>query len=75
VPQILGHSSFNWALRRLSATFVAGSVLGEAIGSTMLAWWLLAEAPPALTVAGGSLILAGLVVAAREERRTSRLAA
>lgn len=69
VPQILGHSSFNWALRRLSATFVAGAVLGEAVGSTLLAWAILGEAPPATAIVGGAMVLAGLVVAARAETR------
>jgi len=66
-PQLLGHSSFNWALRRLSATFVAASVLGESAGSAALAWLVLGEAPTRSTVAGGALILAGLLVAARAE--------
>jgi drug/metabolite transporter (DMT)-like permease len=44
-PQILGHSSLNWALRYLSATFVTLATLGEPIGSTLLAWWLLGERP------------------------------
>jgi drug/metabolite transporter (DMT)-like permease len=64
VPQVLGHSSFNWALRRLSATFVAGAVLGEAVGSMLLAWWVLGEAPPPLAALGGVFVLGGLAVAA-----------
>jgi len=67
VPQILGHSSFNWALEHLSATFVAGAVLGEPIGGTLLAWWRLGERPPNPALAGGALILAGLAIAARGE--------
>jgi drug/metabolite transporter (DMT)-like permease len=69
VPQLLGHSSFNWALRHLSATMVAGAVLGEALGSTLLAWQVLSEPPPRLTVVGGSLVLAGLALAAWAESR------
>lgn len=67
VPQLIGHSSFNWALQHLSSTFVAGTVLGEPLGSTLLAWWILDEAPPLSTVSGGSLILTGLIVAAQAE--------
>lgn len=62
-PQIVGHSSLNWALRYLSATYVTLAVLGEPIGSTLLAWWLLGERPLPWTVAGGVLILAGIAVA------------
>ena len=66
-PQILGHSSLNWALRYLSATYVTVATLGEPIGSTLLAWWVLGETPPALTVVGGGLLLAAIVVASRAE--------
>lgn len=67
-PQILGHSSLNWALRYLSATFVTLATLGEPIGSTLLAWWLLGERPTIWAVVGGLLILGGIVVASRAER-------
>ncbi len=67
-PQILGHSSLNWALRYLSATYVTLATLGEPIGSTLLAWWLLGEQPSLWTVAGGALTLAGIAVASYAER-------
>ena len=72
LPQLLGHSSFNWALAGLSATFVTVATLGEPIGSTLLAWWWLGEAPPVGALWGGALVLAGLAVAARAEARAQR---
>jgi drug/metabolite transporter (DMT)-like permease len=63
VPQLLGHSTFNWALRYLPASFVAVTLLGEPIGSTILALLILQEIPSALELAGGVLILAGIYVA------------
>ena len=68
VPQLIGHSSFNWALRFLSATYVSVTILGEPVGSTVLAWLLLGEVPTALKVLGGSMILTGIWVATREEK-------
>ena len=67
-PQIVGHSSLNWALRYLSATFVSIATLGEPIGSTLLAWWLLGESPSPWALLGGALILTGIVVGSRAER-------
>jgi drug/metabolite transporter (DMT)-like permease len=67
-PQILGHSSLNWALRYLSATYITIATLGEPIGSTLLAWWLLGERPSLWAVVGGALILAGIAVASHVER-------
>jgi drug/metabolite transporter (DMT)-like permease len=70
VPQILGHSSFNWALGYLSAAFVSISLLGEPIGSAVLAHILLDETPTFLKIIGAILILAGIYIASRGE--TSR---
>jgi drug/metabolite transporter (DMT)-like permease len=60
VPQLLGHSSLNWALRLLPAAAVGVVTLGEPVGSTVLAHFLLREPPTLLTVLGGGLILAGI---------------
>ncbi len=65
VPQLIGHSSFNWALRFLPATFVAVTVLGEPVGSSMLAWIILQEPPTGLEGLGGGLILTGIFVVSR----------
>lgn len=68
-PQLLGHTAFNWALRRASATFVALAILGEPVGSAVLAWWLLDEQFAALQLAGFVLLLVGIFAAARGESR------
>lgn len=60
-----GHTVFNWALRHVSATLVALAFVAEPVGAALLAWLLLGEAVSLLTAAGGALILAGVVRAAR----------
>jgi drug/metabolite transporter (DMT)-like permease len=67
-PQLLGHTSFNWALRYLSATFVAVAILGEPIGSALLALILFREGFALWQFLGFVLLLGGIVVAARAER-------
>ncbi|MBN1875802.1 MAG: DMT family transporter [Anaerolineae bacterium] len=62
-PQILGHSSFNWALKHLPATYVALAALSEPVGSTLLAWLILNEPPAWGILAGGVLILVGIGIA------------
>jgi drug/metabolite transporter (DMT)-like permease len=69
VPQLLGHSTFNWALGFLPAAFVSITLLGEPIGSTILAYFLLDETPPALKIFGAILILAGIFTASQSEER------
>lgn len=67
VPQLIGHSSFNWALARLPATFVAVATLGEPMGSTMLAYLFLEETPSLLKILGAALILTGIVFTLRSQ--------
>ena len=67
-PQLLGHSAFNWALKHVSATFVAIAILGEPIGSALLAWLIFGEAFAPLQLAGFCLLLAGIYLASRAEK-------
>ena len=68
-PQLLGHTAFNWSLRRLSATFVAISILGEPLGSAFFAWLLFGEGVSGTQAVGFALLLCGIVVASLAERR------
>lgn len=62
-PQIIGHTSLNWALKYFSATTVAIVSLGEPIGASLLAWLLLDERVSGIQFAGGSIILIGVGIA------------
>lgn len=69
VPQLIGHTTFNWVLRYVPAANVAVLVLGEPVGTIFLAWLLLAgEAPAALQLTGAALVLAGIYLVARGKR-------
>ncbi len=63
VPQLIGHTTFNWALKYLPASMVAIAILGEPIGSTILAFFVLGESLTPLKVVGGILIFAGILIA------------
>jgi len=65
VPQLIGHSTYNWALKFLPAASVAVTTLGEPVGSAILAFFILSETPGPLVLVGGLLILAGIYLAAR----------
>lgn len=67
LPQLLGHSSFNWALGQLPASYVAIATLGEPIGAALLALLLLGEIPSPLKVFAAALILFGILLALRRK--------
>ncbi|EMA45625.1 hypothetical protein C448_07307 [Halococcus morrhuae DSM 1307] len=64
-PGIFGHTVLNWALAHLESSVVSVSLLGEPIGSALLALLLLGEVPSIVTVVGGAVILLGITVTAR----------
>ena len=73
-PMLLGHTGMNWALRYLPAYVVTLTVLGEPVGATLLALLLpgIREVPPVLTIAGGILVLLGIMLAMARVSRASR---
>lgn len=64
-PQLIGHSTYNWALRFIPATLVAIITLIEPIGSATLAYFILREVPANGVLLGGLLILIGIYLVSR----------
>ncbi|MCU4718723.1 DMT family transporter [Halapricum hydrolyticum] len=64
-PGIFGHTVVNWALAHVESSVVSVTLVGEPVGSTLLALVLLGEVPPAMTVVGGAVVLGGIVLTAR----------
>jgi drug/metabolite transporter (DMT)-like permease len=69
VPQLIGHTTYNWLLKYLPATFVAVTTLAEPIGSALLAYFFLQETPTLFVLIGGGLILIGIYLASKEKSR------
>lgn len=67
-PQLLGHTSVNWALRHFPASAVAVAILGEPVGATLWAYLVFGEAPGIAQGIGIALVLAGIGRALRGVR-------
>ena len=67
-PQLLGHTSINYAMRHLSALLVTIALLGEPVGSAILAFVLFQEQVAPLQVVGLVGLLLGIAVTAVGER-------
>jgi drug/metabolite transporter (DMT)-like permease len=70
IPQLIGHTTFNWALKYLPASMVAVSILGEPMGSSILAYFILGEGLTIWKVLGGISIFAGILVALKKTFRS-----
>ena len=68
IPQLIGHSTFNWLLKYLSATLVAVTTLSEPIGSAVLAYIILKESPLPAVLLGGALILIGIYLTSKQSK-------
>lgn len=60
IPTMLGHTLYNWALEYVKARVVSISLIGEPIGSSILAFFILNEIPPTLTIVGAAIALIGI---------------
>jgi len=67
IPQLTGHSSFNWALSFLPAAFVSLAAISEPVGATILAMIIFQEFPGPVVILGSILILAGVYVGSRSQ--------
>ncbi|MHB8748866.1 MAG: DMT family transporter [Aggregatilineales bacterium] len=70
LPQLIGHTSFNYALGFVPAAYVSLTVLGEPIGSIILAYFIFTEHPGILQIVGMALILVALWLCGRAEQES-----
>lgn len=61
-PQLLGHSLFNYALARVSATTISILILLEVPGAALLGWWWLGQIPRPESLPGLALLVVGVAV-------------
>ncbi len=71
LPQLIGHTSFNWGVRVLSPTIVALVLLLEPVGATILAALVFGEVPGGQVLWGAIALLVGVAVAIQGNRTKS----
>ena len=62
IPQLIGHSSINLAVRHMPATIVSVAILGEPVGAVILGYIILGEGITAAEVIGGILTMGGILM-------------
>lgn len=65
VPQLVGHTSINYAMKYLSPTLVATLLLLEPLGASLFALALFGEVPPPATILGALVLLGGVAMTVR----------
>jgi drug/metabolite transporter (DMT)-like permease len=64
-PMLAGHTIYNWALKYVSPTLVSVSLLGEPVGSTILAILILNDLPWPGFYLGAPLVMLGIYAVGR----------
>lgn len=75
-PQLVGHSSLNYAVGYLPATIVSMATQLEPIGSAILAYFLFNELPFPLQIVGSIVIICGVMLATygqNKKRKTNKV--
>jgi drug/metabolite transporter (DMT)-like permease len=67
-PQLVGHTSLNWAMGWVSPTLVTLSILFEPVFASSLGYFIFGEVPPSQVFLGAAVLLTGVAIAAMGDR-------
>lgn len=75
VAGIFGHTLYNWSLEYVRASVASVFLLGEPIGSSLLAYVIpsIHQEPSIYTILGGGIILLGIYLTSRKTNETDML--
>lgn len=62
VPQLIGHTSFNWLVTQMPPLWVTLAILFEPVGASSLGWVVFGEQPGMGVLLGGVIVLLGVVL-------------
>lgn len=62
IPNLLGHTLFNWAVKWVSTNVISVAVLFEPIGAAVLAYFIFAEKLMATQITGGLIVIIGILL-------------
>ncbi len=73
VPNLLGHTIFNWVIKWISTSTISMGILFEPVGASILAFFFLGEKLVWTQVTGGIVVILGVSFFLAGERRIRKL--
>ncbi len=70
IPQLIGHTSYNYALRFLPATYISIAGQLEPVLSALIAYFIFHEVPFIAQILGSAVILTGVMLASLGQARS-----
>lgn len=74
VPNLMGHTLFNWSLKWLSTSIISIAILFEPVGATILAYIFLQEQTVWTQIVGGIIVISGIMLFALGEKKRPKAA-
>ncbi len=62
IPNLLGHTLFNWSLKWVSTNVISIAILFEPVGASVLAYYIFHETLSATQIAGGLIVIGGILL-------------
>ena len=62
VPNLLGHTLFNWSLKWVSVNVISVAILFEPVGAAILAFFIFQEYLSAWQIVGGLIVIIGITL-------------
>jgi drug/metabolite transporter (DMT)-like permease len=73
VPNLLGHTFFNWSLKYVSTNVISIAILFEPIGAAILAYYIFNEYLLSTQVIGGIIVIAGILLFVLDFKRLNKV--
>lgn len=62
IPNLLGHTLFNWSLRWVSTNVISIAILFEPVGAAILAYYVFGETLSMSQIIGGIVVITGIAL-------------
>lgn len=72
IPNLLGHSLFNWAVKWVSTNVISIAILFEPVGASILAYYIFHETLTSAQIIGGIIVIAGILLFIIDPRKIHR---
>jgi len=73
VPNLLGHTLFNWSLKYVSTNIISIAILFEPVGAAILAFYIFDEYLITTQIIGGIIVIAGIVLFVADFKKIIKL--
>lgn len=73
IPNLLGHTLFNWSLKYVSTNVISIAILFEPIGAAILAFYVFSEYLSTTQILGGLIVIAGITLFVTDFKRFNKL--